>query len=220
MKKRILAILLLLSLALTLCSCGKDEEPEPAETVAPAETQAVPGETLPPDEDGGDEGFVIDTTEWVGLVSDSFGVSLEYPSYWVNNPGKHTICYYDPATAEVYPTRFALTTKQLYHTPKAKVMPDHLKDYLKVLSEGYEKKSMEIGDLEEGITFMGHRAWATTYLAFKGKTEVKGYVIMTNIERDLYVFHYTAAYGTYEATSEDIMIPIRDSIHLTVPEKK
>ena len=79
MKKRLLAAALLLALAVLLTGCGKDDEPEDVPPIDPAVTEIIPdatfqpsliAPTLPPDE----------TITWVGLASDSFGISLTYPS--------------------------------------------------------------------------------------------------------------------------------------------
>jgi len=210
--KRILALILALLLAFSLTSCkkegGEEETAQPEATLAPA-TTAQPGIQI-----SGEGGPV----SFVNLVSDSFGITLRYPGSWANNPGLHTICYYDPNDTSGYRTRFALTVKTLRHTPDKEDVVEQLKDYLEIISGDFEKKSFEVGDLDETATFMGQqKAFCTTYLAFYGKVEIKGYVIATVIERDMYVFHFTTSYKQYEGL-EPIMATVRDSIALITPE--
>ena len=216
MKKRLLLSALVILTALALAACGSDKEPEDEPPIDPAVTEIIPEATFQssltaptPPPDG--------SVTWVGLASDSFGISLSYPSNWVNNPGKHTVCYYDPDTADTYLTRFAVTSKTLVHTPKKSAMPDHLKTYLKTISGAFKKKSFEIGELDDTGTFMGQKAWSTTYMGYtndKKNIEVMGYVTMCNVDQTLYVFHYTSNLKAY-GESEEIMTTIRDSIHLT-----
>lgn len=131
-------------------------------------------------------------------VSDtSLGFTYNYPSHWINNPGVYTICYREEVEAGDFPARVAVTRKKLTHTADEDDITNELKSYLRTIYKQYDAKTFEVGSLNKSIPFMGQAGYSTTYLAFSGETEVKGFVICCQIERTLYVFHFSASYSDY-----------------------
>jgi len=127
----------------------------------------------------------------------SLGFTFSYPSHWKNNPGVYTVCYREEPEDGDFPARVAVTRKKLTHTADADGITDELKSYLKTIYKQYDSKTFEVGSLNKSIQFMGKKGYSTTYLAFSGETEVKGFVICCQIERTLYVFHFSASYSDY-----------------------
>lgn len=146
----------------------------------------------------------ISAYNFSSLMDTSLGFTFNYPSHWVNNPGVYTVCYKEPVEAGDFPARVAITRKKLTHTADANGITEELKSYVKTIYKQYDTKTFEVGSLNKSIEFMGSKGYSTTYLAFSGETEVKGFVICCQIERTLYVFHFSASYDDYMAM-ENIM---------------
>ena len=91
--------------------------------------------------------------------------------------------------------------------------------YLKILMSQYDDKTFEVDEkLDTGTKFMGNSAMSTTYLAYDGKQEIKGYVIITSFEKYLFCYHFLCAYEDY-AAFENAMNTMRDSVRAeSLPE--
>lgn len=131
------------------------------------------------------------------MTDSSLGFTFNYPSHWINNPGVYTVCYKEQVEPGDFPARVAVTRKKLTHTAEADEITEQLKSYLKTIYKQYDAKTFEVGTLNRSIEFMGKKGFSTTYLAFSGEIEVKGFVICCQIERTLYVFHFSASYDDY-----------------------
>ena len=139
----------------------------------------------------------LSTYSFTSITDTSLGFTFSYPSHWQNNPGVYTVCYREEVEEGDFPARVAITRKKLTHTADADGIADELKSYLKTIYKQYDAKTFEVGSLNKSIQFMGQKGYSTTYLAFSGETEVKGFVICCQIERTLYVFHFSASYSDY-----------------------
>jgi len=139
----------------------------------------------------------VSTYNFSTMTDKSLGFTFSYPSHWVNNPGVYTVCYREEVEPGDFPARVAVTRKKLTHTADADGITDELKSYLKTIYKQYDAKTFEVGSLNKSIQFMGKRGYSTTYLAFSGEIEVKGFVICCQIERTLYVFHFSASYDDF-----------------------
>ncbi len=172
----------------------------------PSSTSAVPG--IP------GAGSLGGITGYSTITSESLSLSMQYPTGWINKPGRYTICFQQDTNAE-FPARVSVTVKTLKHTPEKKAeIQDEFSSFFKSISSMYEKGDFTIGDLEEeGVTFLGKAAIASTYVTTYGKTEVKGYCVITNVGRKLCVFHFCCPYDDY-AAAEAIRIALRDSVRI------
>ena len=188
-------------------SAEVDPTAEPVEAIAAAEPDQ-PVETSSDDifgtyseetEDSEHSASQIDLSAYnFSTISDtSLGFTFSYPSQWKNNPGVYTVCYREEVEEGDFPARVAITRKKLTHTADADGITEELKSYLKTIYKQYDAKTFEVGSLNKSIQFMGQKGYSTTYLAFSGETEVKGFVICCQIERTLYVFHFSASYSDY-----------------------
>lgn len=198
-----------------------------------------PVETLPPAEGGGIEADIfgegegvdsahavthdapsnIDTStyDFSVLSDESLGYSFQYPSHWQYLPGVYTVCFREIVEEGDFPARVAITRNKLVHTPSESTITDQLISYLKTIATQYEDSTFEVDSLDKSTTFMGQQGYATTYLAFSGEIEVKGYVIMCAVERTLYVYHFCASYADYQSM-ESMMQHMRNSVTLTAAE--
>ena len=214
-----LACILILAL---LCGCGQDntqteedsvrtfDEATAAPTQVPMAT-AEPLATLEPS--SGSQTYDTSTAfqTYTTLSDTSLGFTFEYPSTWVSKPGVFTICLTENNPEKSFLPRVAITRKKLVHTASETTITNQLKAYLKVIYKQYDKSTFKVGSLDKELTFMGDVGYSTTYLAFSGETEVKGFVILTQIERTLYVFHFCASYADYTAM-EDTMWHMCNSV--------
>lgn len=141
------------------------------------------------------------------------GFRYNYPTGWNNIPGRSTVCYVQPLEeGTVYPARVAVTMKKLAHKPKDEVIKEELVSYLKFLMSQYDEKTFEVDDaLNTSGKFMGEDSMSTTYLAYDGDQEIKGYVVITAIEKYLFCYHFLCAYQDYGAF-ESAMHTMRDSV--------
>ena len=151
-------------------------------------------------------------TGYSTITSESLSLSMQYPTGWINKPGRYTICFQQD-TDDEFPARVSVTVKSLKHTPEKKSeIQEEFRSYFTSIAEMYEKGDFTVGDLEEeGVTFMGQSAIASTYVTTYGKTEVKGYCVITNVGRKLCVFHFCCPYDDY-AAAEAIRGALRDSV--------
>lgn len=141
------------------------------------------------------------------------GFKFSYPSEWNNIPGRSTVCYVQPLEdGTVYPARVAVTMKKLAHKCNEEKAQTELAEYLKLLMSQYDERTFEVGkNLDTDTKFMGNRAISTTYLAYDGKQEIQGYVIITWFEKYVFCYHFLSAYEDY-AAFEPAMRHMRDSV--------
>ena len=147
------------------------------------------------------------------LTDSTFGFVCAYPSGWRNLPGKYTVCFREEVSGDDFPARMAVTRKRLAHAPKFSKLLTQFQQYAETVRAQYDSKTFEYGDLNSSATFLGQPAYEITYLAYSGDVEVKGYMICTNVDKYVYVFHFCAPYDDY-AAMEPMMRQLRDSVTL------
>lgn len=147
------------------------------------------------------------------------GFKFDYPSDWVNIPGRSTVCYVQPMDeGTVYPARVAVTMKKLAHACDDLDAQNELVEYLKLLMTQYDETTFKVSkEMDTSTKFMGKSAMGATYLAYDGEQEIKGYVILTYFERYVYCFHFLCAYEDYDAF-DTAMRRIRDSVQVEQTE--
>ena len=147
------------------------------------------------------------------LTDSTFGFVCAYPSGWKNLPGKYTVCFREEVSGDDFPARMAVTRKRLAHAPKFSKLLTQFQQYAETVRAQYDSKTFEYGDLNSSAAFLGQPAYEITYLAYSGDVEVKGYMICTNVDKYVYVFHFCAPYDDY-AAMEPMMRQLRDSVTL------
>lgn len=176
--------------------------PESTDTPAEAATEAPAAQTAAP--------YAYTLT---ALTDSTFGFVCAYPSGWKNLPGKYTVCFREEVSGDDFPARMAVTRKRLAHAPKFSRLLTQFQEYAETVRAQYDSKTFEYGDLNSSAAFLGQPAYEITYLAYSGDVEVKGYMICTNVDKYVYVFHFCAPYDDY-AAMEPMMRQLRDSVTL------
>ena len=146
--------------------------------------------------------------------------SFSYPVNWNNLPGRSTVCYVQPMTEGVkYPARVAVTMKKLAHRGTDSKVKDEFASFFKYISSQYDEDTFEANlTLNTKTKFMGKKAMSTTYLAYDGEQEIKGYAICTYFERYMFVFHFLCAYEDYN-DFQPAMTFMRDSVKTNIELK-
>ena len=179
--------------------------PEP--TAEPVQSDAQPFATATPQPNTAISGYAE-------VVGTGLGFRFSHPQGWQNIPGKSTVCFVQPMeNGTVYPARVTVTMKKLSHSGSESRLQEQMVSFVEVLQEQYDKKTFEVDtnlDTESG--FMGgKRSYATTYLAYDGDQEIKGYVAMTYFDKYVFCFHFQCAYEDY-AAFEPAIRHMRDSV--------
>lgn len=139
------------------------------------------------------------------------GITLKYPSGWVNNPGTSTICYLESTTADTVVGRVAITVKEVSKAPTSEEMEDQLTALSSSIATMYT--NFNITDMTTDAKFINTRAYALRYTADSAKGQVSGFVTITHINKKLYAFHYSCAAGSFDSNSA-IIQELRDSVAL------
>ena len=152
-------------------------------------------------------------SQYSEVSAPGLGFRFSYPSNWVNIPGRSTVCYVQPLEdGTVYPARVAVSMKRMPHATNYEEVQSELANYLRTLRTQYDESTFRVNTkLDYKTEFMGRPAIATTYLAYDGNQEIKGYTIITYFERYVYVYHFLSAYEDYSAFNEAIKY-MRDSV--------
>lgn len=151
-------------------------------------------------------------------ISDvGLGFTYSYPVNWNNLPGRSTVCYVQPVEAGVkYPARVAVTMKKLAHRGTDSKVKEEFASFFKIISSQYDEETFEANmSLNTKTKFMGQKAMSTTYLAYDGEQEIKGYAICTYFERYMFVFHFLSAYEDYDDFLPAMQF-MRDSVKTTL----
>lgn len=213
----------------------EDAEPEAVEQTPPETLDAIPsGETSNTQSfvaDESDTGSVkvpfasptpqpnAHVTRFAEISGTGLGFKFNYPADWTNVPGRSTVCFMQPiGDGTVYPARVTMTLKKMSHDCGPKTTQEEIISFLKLIRSKYDSKTFKVSDtLDTTTKFMGKKGFSTTYLAYDGEQEIKGYVIMTYFERYIYCYHFVCAYHDY-LSLETAMQYMRDSV--TVVEEK
>ena len=157
----------------------------------------------------------VHISSYSSISGTGLGFKFDYPSDWVNMPGRSTVCYVQPLKeGTVYPARVAVTMKKLPHACNKAEAQNELVEYIKLLMTQYDEKTFKVDkQLDTETKFMGKAGMSSTYLAYDGEQEIKGYVICTYFERYVYVYHFLCAYEDYDAFSP-AMVRMRDSVQV------
>lgn len=206
-----------------------DAQPEAEPTDEPqevAQDQLLVSASEPDDlaaaeeETGNDSPFATPTpqpnasvSQYSEISAEGLGFRFSYPTGWTNIPGRNTVCYVQPLEkGTVYPARAAVTMKRMPHVVGRDEMREEFVSYVRTLMGQYDSSTFKVNTkLDETTKFMGKEALSTTYLAYDGAQEIKGYAIITRFERYLYVFHFLCAYNDYESFEATIRY-MRDSV--------
>ena len=187
-------------------------EPAPQVTDAPASGEQVAYATATPQPNASIGSFAE-------IGGTGLGVKFSYPGNWKNIPGRSTICYVQPMEeGTVYPARVAVSMKKLAHKCDAEDLQQEMVLLFNVIGSQYDASTFEINtNVDMNTRFMGNAAYSTTYLAYDGDQEIKGYVIMTAFEKYVFSFHFQCAYTDFEAFGPSIKL-MRDSVTLVQKE--
>lgn len=148
------------------------------------------------------------------VVGTGLGFRFSHPQGWQNIPGKSTVCFMQPTdNGTVYPARVTVTMKKLSHAGNETRLQEQMVSFVEVLQEQYDEKTFEVDtNLDTETGFMGgKRSYATTYLAYDGDQEIKGYIAMTYFDKYVFCFHFQCAYEDY-AAFEPAIRHMRDSV--------
>ena len=179
---------------------------------------SAPEEDAAPQDDGAAEpastpSVDVSTYRFQRLTDASFGFTFEYPTHWINVPGKYTVCFREETEDGDVPARVAITKKTLAHSPSSERVLAQFQSYAQIVYGQYDPSTFELGELNASAKFMGQNAYEITYLAYSGDVEVKGYMICCAVEKTIYVFHFSASYSDYTAM-ESMIGRMRDSVAL------
>ena len=181
------------------------DAPEP--TAEPAKSDTQPFSTATPQPNTAISGY----TEVIGT---GLGFRFSHPQGWQNIPGKSTVCFIQPIeNGTVYPARVTVTMKKIAHSGNETRLQEQMVSFVETLQEQYDKKTFEVDtNLDTASGFMGgKRSYATTYLAYDGDQEIKGYIAMTYFDKYVFCYHFQCAYEDY-ATFEPAIRHMRDSV--------
>ena len=148
------------------------------------------------------------------VVGTGLGFRFSHPQGWQNIPGKSTVCFVQPMeNGTLYPARVSVTMKKLSHAGNETRLQEQMVSFVETLQDQYDKKTFEVDtELDTGSGFMGgKRSYATTYLAYDGDQEIKGYIAMTYFDKYVFCFHFQCAYEDYPAF-EPAIRHMRDSV--------
>ena len=185
-----------------------DEDPAvEAAAAAPTPDAAMPFTTPTPQPNAS-------VSRYSEISASGLGFRFSYPSDWINIPGRSTVCYVQPLeNGTVYPARVAVTMKRLPHKTDWTEVRDELLNYLKTLRTQYDEATFKVdtNNVDTETRFMGNRSIGTTYVAYDGTQEIKGYTVATYFERYMFVFHFLCAYEDYDSFEATLRY-MRDSV--------
>jgi len=153
-------------------------------------------------------------TGYSEIAGTGLGFKYSHPVNWINQPGRYSICYTEPVTSSKdYPARVVVTIKKLAHKCDAEKAQKQLVSYLELLMTEYDEKTFEVGTLDNETRFLGKKGLSTTYLAYDGDQEVKGYVMLAYSTYYVVCYHFVCAYDDYDSF-ESAIYYMRDSVQI------
>ena len=153
-------------------------------------------------------------TGYSEIAGTGLGFKYSHPVNWINQPGRYSICYTEPVTSSKdYPARVVVTIKKLAHKCDAEKAQKQLVSYLELLMTEYDEKTFEVGTLDNETRFLGKKGLSTTYLAYDGDQEVKGYVMLAYSTYYVVCYHFVCAYDNYDSF-ESAIYYMRDSVQI------
>lgn len=153
-------------------------------------------------------------TSYSEIKDTGLGFKFNYPTGWINYPGRSTICYVQPMTnGTIYPGRVSVTMKRLLHPCGDEEMIEELTSYRDMLNKQFSNMRVVGGAANLEDRFMGKKAISFEYMAYDGSQEIKGYVVMTHFERYVFAYHFLCAYGDYNSFS-GAMVKMKDSVQV------
>lgn len=211
MKKLCLLAALCLCALLILSGCGKDAgpaaDPEASRTPEPTATPTVtpvPTQTPEPVPTVAIGSYQYDTVNNVNLQ-----VSFQYPSHWINDPGKYTICYREPVSAGEIGARVAVAAKTVSKAPDTTSLKKQLASFMEQLAASYF--SFTEGDnISTDEPLFGTKGLSQTYTARDEEgNRITGFVLMAYVSsnKHIYALNFSAPSGRY-----DQMAPVLETI--------
>lgn len=212
MKKRLTALILLMILLLTGCGSKDNQEPDPtAGPTAPAATEAPVEAAAPADPAGGDEvdysfspiEFKVTATAtpvpeigledyiYIWKIDEKMRLKYMVPQHWNIEWGEHTVAITEPVNAGEEPARIALSSYKVGSDQPSEKMKTHLKNLLKSISTTYDSFSFD-STVNRKNKFIRYYGYSVYYTGMRDGAEYRGYVIICNIGKWIYSYHYSA----------------------------
>lgn len=216
--KKHLALLVLMALVMgLLSSCHSDPtaqptpSPTPEVTLAPAPTSTpTPTPTPAPTPTPVPTVAVADYT-YEKMTNGTLAVQFKYPSHWISNPGKTTICYTEPVNEGEVGARVAVTTSKTSKAPTSQQMKNKMASFIKNLVEEYQ--NLEKGKLSGKAKLCKTTGYSQSYTATLDGVEITGQVVMAYVKnkKRVYIFHFNAPTERFEEL-KDVRTTIKDSV--------
>lgn len=216
--KKHLALLVLMALVMgLLSSCRSDPttqpmpSPTPEVTLAPAPTPSpTPEPTAEPTPEPVPTVAVADYA-YERITNGTLAVQFKYPSHWISNPGKTTICYTEPVNEGEVGARVAVTASKTSKTPTSKQMKNKMASFIENLGEEYQ--NLEKGKINGKAKLCKASGYAQSYTATVNGVEITGQVVMAYVKnkKRIYTFHFNAPTDRFEELKE-VRTTIKDSV--------
>lgn len=223
--KKHLALLVLMALVMGILSgCQSGGKPAatstPEVTLAPAPTPTptpVPTPTPAPTPTPVPV-VAVEDYAYEKITNGALAVQFKYPTHWISNPGKTTICYVEPVNEGEVGARVAVTASKSSKTPSSKQMKSKMTSFFKNLSEEYE--NLEKGKLSGKAKLCKAQGYGQTYTATLNGEDIKGVVYMAYVKskKRIYTFHFNAPADRCDEL-DDVRKTIKDSM-ATYTKKK
>lgn len=231
MKKRLLAIALLAVLMLT--GCGSDDAVTPEATEVPAPTPVVsdggdvPAPGVPDEDDGVDYSYspiefvatetatpvpaiTLDDYVYVWKIDDVIKLKYMMPKHWNQEWGEHTVQLTEPVSDSELPARIAISSYRVGSDQSSDKMKQHLRNLLKSISKTYESFSFD-KDINRKNKFIRYYGYSVYYRAERDGVSYRGFVIICNIGKWIYAYHYSAETEKFSA-----LLPAAQKVLLNV----
>jgi len=202
MKKICLLAAVCLCALLLLSGCSKDEQTQtnPNVTETPVPTQAPTNTPVPTATPKPVEVIPVKEYRYDAVNNVNLQVTFQYPSHWVNDPGKSTICYLEPVNAGEVASRIAVSAKTVSRAPDTTSLKKQLTKFTDLLAESYFSFTPgEQINTDEAVFNTSGISQSYTARDEAGN-RITGYILMAYVSsnKHIYVFHFSASSGRYE----------------------
>ena len=178
--KRLSALILLVFLTLITSGCGLLAQPEATSSPVPEVTAAptpVPTPTPEPTPVPTPVPVVeIKDYQYARVSNKALGVTFDYPSHWINQPGAITIGYIQPVDPGETAARLAVSIKKSSKTLDQDGVKKELDKMIDAVSSGLQ--NFRRGTISKKTKLAGNTGLSVVYQADLDGQPIKGFLIV------------------------------------------
>lgn len=202
--RRTLAAILALCLCMALFGCAKKpdgsdkptDSPGPTKTPMPTYTPIPSPSRVPTATPAPVPVIRIQNYKYASQNSAALGITSSFPSHWRVSESAYTLSFTQPVDMHHFPARAAITVSSINKVLSKDALAKEARSAAAIIGRQYEHFEILKPGTHSG-SMLKTNGWCLEYAADYSSFPIKGYIMMVNLNKQIYMFHFQSAKEDY-----------------------